>query len=71
MLMFNSTIFLTLHKDRTPVLVFPSRILCATPIEERNQLANGKSLVLIEGGIQLMVSETLQEIKDIVDPPRH
>lgn len=70
--MFNKQfIEVTTHQDKSAALISTDRILVVFPIPETEQLAQGKCVVMIEGGIRICCSESMKEVQDMIDPPRH
>lgn len=67
----NRWLVVTTHQDKSPALVSVDRIIVAFPIPDTEQLAQGKAVLMLEGGIRIACSESLKEIQNLIDPPRH
>lgn len=64
-------ICVTTHQDKSPAMVAVDRIIVIFPIPDQEQLAQGKAVLMVEGGIRICCSESMKEIQNMIDPPRH
>lgn len=71
--MFNAPAFIqvTTHQDQTAALIPVSKIATVFPVTLTEQLAHGKTVILLETGIRITCSESFEEVKKLLMPERH
>jgi hypothetical protein len=69
--MFQSFIELTNHADSQPVIIPVAKITVIFPVPEIEQLAHGKSTIILDSGIRLGVAESFTEVKNKLMPVTH
>lgn len=69
--MFQSLIEVTDHSTNNQVLLAAHKIMIVMPTPEVERLSAGKCIIMLENGIRISVSESLEEVKALIFPARH
>jgi hypothetical protein len=66
-----SFIEVTSHQDKSAVLIPVGKIAIVMPLPDTERLALGRCVIVLENGIRVTVSESMEELKKLLDPSIH